>query len=128
MSVHLHSDISYGMCVHANILDMSKTDELVYFEDLMDESSLSSSMTILEKNYDDAIRNKGDLDERIFINDDDSLLGSGSLSGGAINMNGAKVCPKFKKIPDSLILAYSALSLSLSFSFFFSLICTGRLI
>ncbi|XP_027153073.1 retinoblastoma-related protein [Coffea eugenioides] len=71
-------------------VDRIDTDELVYFEDLMDESSLSSSMTILEKNYDDAIRNKGDLDERIFINDDDSLLGSGSLSGGAINMNGAK--------------------------------------
>ena len=98
MSVHLHSDISYGMCVHANILNMSKTDELVYFEDLMDESSLSSSMTILEKNYDDAIRNKGDLDERIFINDDDSLLGVGRLSGGARKMNGAKGGPNLRKI------------------------------
>lgn len=59
----------------------------------MDESSLPSSMAILEKDYDDAIRNRGELDERIFINEEDSLLGSGSLSGGAINMNGAKVCP-----------------------------------
>ncbi|KAL3844511.1 hypothetical protein ACJIZ3_001914 [Penstemon smallii] len=64
------------------------TDDLVYFEDLMDEPSFSSSITLLEKDYDVAIYNKGELDERIFINDDDSLLVSGSLSGGSISMNG----------------------------------------
>ncbi|KAJ9702224.1 hypothetical protein PVL29_004118 [Vitis rotundifolia] len=65
-------------------------DGLVYFEDLMDESSLSASINILEKDYDAAIRNKGELDERVFINGEDSLLGSGSLSGGAMSISGAK--------------------------------------
>lgn len=57
----------------------------------MEESSLSSSLEILEKDYEDAIRNKGELDERVFVNDEDSLLGSGSLSAGAVTMSGIKV-------------------------------------
>ncbi|KAK4402561.1 Retinoblastoma-related protein [Sesamum angolense] len=64
------------------------TDGLIYFEDLMDESSLASSVLLLEKDYDAATKNKGDLDERIFINENDSLLASGSLSGGAVSING----------------------------------------
>ncbi|KAL2559974.1 Retinoblastoma-related protein 1 [Forsythia ovata] len=64
------------------------TDGLIYFEELMDELSLSSSISSLEKDYDASIQNKGELDERIFIDEDESILGSGSLSGGAINMNG----------------------------------------
>ncbi|OIT07525.1 PREDICTED: retinoblastoma-related protein 1 isoform X1 [Nicotiana attenuata] len=71
-------------------LDNLDTDGLTYFEDLMEESCLSSSVSILEKDYSDAIQNKGELDERIFVNEEDSLLGSGSLSGGAVNMNGIK--------------------------------------
>lgn len=67
-------------------------DGLTYFEDLLEESSLSSSISILEKDYNDVIQNKGELDERIFVNEEDSLLGSGSLSGGSVNMNGVKVC------------------------------------
>ncbi|MCD7466146.1 Retinoblastoma- protein 1 [Datura stramonium] len=74
----------------AENLDNIDTDGLTYFEDLMEESSLSSSISILEKDYNDAIQNKGELDERIFVNEEDSLLGSGSLSGGAVNMNGVK--------------------------------------
>lgn len=58
----------------------------------MEDSSLSSSISILEKDYDDAIRDKVDLDERLFVNDEESLLGSGSLSGGSVNISGAKVC------------------------------------
>ncbi|XP_010520084.1 PREDICTED: retinoblastoma-related protein 1-like isoform X4 [Tarenaya hassleriana] len=65
-------------------------DGLAYFEDLLDETSISSSLSTLEKDYDDAICNKGELDERMFINEEDSLLGSGSLSGGAVNMTGVK--------------------------------------
>ncbi|EYU26041.1 hypothetical protein ABFS82_11G082100 [Erythranthe guttata] len=64
------------------------TDGLIYFEDLMDESSLSSSLVLLETDYDAANKNVGELDERIFINENDSLLGSGSLSGGAVTTNG----------------------------------------
>ncbi|XP_057950261.1 retinoblastoma-related protein [Malania oleifera] len=71
-------------------LDYIDTDGLIYFEDLMEESSLSLSINILEKDYDDAIRNKGELDERAFVNDEDSLFGSGSLSGGSVHLNGAK--------------------------------------
>ncbi|GKV39649.1 hypothetical protein SLEP1_g47391 [Rubroshorea leprosula] len=66
------------------------TDGLIYFEGLMEEPSLSSSLNILEKDYDDAICNNSELDERVFINDDDSLLGSGSLSAGAVNASGMK--------------------------------------
>ena len=65
---------------------------MTYFEDLLEESSLSSSLGILEKDYDGAIRSKAELDERVFINDEDSLLGSGSLSGGSVNISGVKVC------------------------------------
>lgn len=57
----------------------------------MEESSLQSSLNILEKDYDDAIRNKAELDERVFINEDDSLLGSGSVSAGSLNITGTKV-------------------------------------
>ena len=56
----------------------------------MEEQSLSSNSNILEKDYDDVVHNKGDLDDRVFINDEDNLLGSGSLSGGAVNVTGIK--------------------------------------
>ncbi|KAG6512896.1 hypothetical protein ZIOFF_031035 [Zingiber officinale] len=65
------------------------TDGLTYFDDLLEEKSLQSSILILEKDYEDAIL-KGELDERMFVNDSDSLIGSGSLSGGIINMCGTK--------------------------------------
>ncbi|KAK8574505.1 hypothetical protein V6N13_034227 [Hibiscus sabdariffa] len=71
-------------------LENIDTDGLIYFEGLMEEQSLSSSLNILEKDYDDAIFNKGDLDERVFVNEEDSLLGLGSLSGGAMNVTGTK--------------------------------------
>ncbi|GJS84763.1 retinoblastoma-related protein [Tanacetum coccineum] len=51
---------------------------------------LSSIWIILEKDYNDAILLEGELDEKLFINDDDSLLGSSSLSGGAMNITGTK--------------------------------------
>ncbi|XP_042501717.1 retinoblastoma-related protein [Macadamia integrifolia] len=76
-------------CRSENLANID-TDGLTYFEDLIEESSLSSSLIILEKDYDDAIRNKGELDERMFVNHDDSLLGTGSLSGGAVNNCGFK--------------------------------------
>jgi len=64
---------------------------LKVFKDLLQGNSLKSSLLILEKEYDNAINSKGELDERMFANDEDSLLGSGSLSGGAINLPGTKV-------------------------------------
>ncbi|KAL5724489.1 Retinoblastoma-related protein 1 [Ranunculus cassubicifolius] len=76
-------------CYTENLHNIA-TDGLTYFEDLMKESSLSSSLFILEKDYSNATKNEADLDERIFVNDEDSLAGSGSLSGGAMNISGAK--------------------------------------
>ncbi|XVF41076.1 hypothetical protein PTKIN_Ptkin01aG0251100 [Pterospermum kingtungense] len=71
-------------------LENIDTDGLIYFEGLMEEQSIASSLNILEKDYDDAICNKGDLDERVFVNEEDSLLGLGSLPGGAVNVAGFK--------------------------------------
>ncbi|KAL0717054.1 hypothetical protein Bca4012_066376 [Brassica carinata] len=71
-------------------LDNINPDGLTYFEDLLDETSISTSLITLEKDYTDAVRNKSELDERIFINEEDSLLGSGSLSAGAVNITGVK--------------------------------------
>lgn len=65
-------------------------DDLTYFEDLLEDSSLPTCINMLEKDYDAAIWNKGDIDERVFVDVDDSLLGSGSLSGGAVNITGSK--------------------------------------
>ena len=69
----------------------------------MEEQSLSSSLNILEKDYDDSIRNKADLDERVFINEEDHLLGLESLSGGAANVTGIKVCFIFEKAYSPLL-------------------------
>ncbi|XP_035817124.1 retinoblastoma-related protein 3 isoform X2 [Zea mays] len=63
---------------------------LTVFKDLLQGDSLKPSLIILEKEYENAINTKGELDERMFANDEDSLLGSGSLSGGAINLPGTK--------------------------------------
>ncbi|XP_074286888.1 retinoblastoma-related protein-like [Silene latifolia] len=65
-------------------------DGLTYFEDLLEECSLPTYICILEKDYYAADWNKGDVDERLFLNEDDSLLGSGSLSGGGVCMSGTK--------------------------------------
>eukprot|EP01018_Ginkgo_biloba_P033472 Gb_14616 [translate_table: standard] len=67
-----------------------ETDGFNYFEGLMEETSLASSISILEKNYEGAIHDRGELDERMFLNEEDSLFASGSLSGGAINLCGSK--------------------------------------
>ncbi|XP_030465706.1 retinoblastoma-related protein [Syzygium oleosum] len=74
----------------AENLENIDTDGLIYFGDLMEEVSLSSILSTLEKNYKDATRNKSEFDETVFLYDEDRLLGSGSLSGGAINLTGAK--------------------------------------
>lgn len=76
-------------CQNGNLENID-TDGLTYFEDLLEESSLSSNLNVLEKDYNDAIFQEGELDEKLFINDEESLLGSSSLSGGAINMSGTK--------------------------------------
>ncbi|WVZ03209.1 hypothetical protein V8G54_024015 [Vigna mungo] len=76
-------------CETENLENVDK-DGLTYFKDLMEESSLPSSLNLLEKDYDYMIGNKSELDERLFINEDDSLLASGSLSGGSASAGGVK--------------------------------------
>ncbi|KAB2031357.1 hypothetical protein ES319_D05G299800v1 [Gossypium barbadense] len=78
-------------------LEHIDTDGLVYFDGLLEEQSFLSNLSILENDYDDATRNRGDLDERLFINEEDSLLGFGSLSGEDVNISGIK--RKFDSIP-----------------------------
>ncbi|XP_042436640.1 retinoblastoma-related protein-like isoform X3 [Zingiber officinale] len=75
--------------VKSECLAYIDTAGLTYFDELLGEKSLQSNILIFEKNYNDAIL-KGELDERMFVNDEDSLIGSGSLSGGVINMCGTK--------------------------------------
>ncbi|KAK1272313.1 Retinoblastoma-related protein [Acorus gramineus] len=69
-------------------LENINTEGLTYFEELTDWKSLPFYIKMLEKDYDDAVRNKLELDERLFIDEGDSLLATGSLSGGA--MSGSK--------------------------------------
>ncbi|KAL1834381.1 hypothetical protein ACET3Z_004032 [Daucus carota] len=71
-------------------LDNISTDGLIYFDGLMEETTLSTNLSTLEKDYEDAICSTGDLDERLFMDAEDSVLGSSSLSGGAINISGPK--------------------------------------
>ncbi|KAJ0560227.1 Retinoblastoma-related protein [Helianthus annuus] len=76
-------------CKNGN-LDNIDTDGLMYYEDLLEESSLSSYLNVLEEDYNNSVCQEGELDEKLFINDDESLLGSSSLSGGAVNLSGTK--------------------------------------
>ena len=63
---------------------------MTYFEGLLEEKSCKSSIELLEKEY-DIVKSKGEIDERVFLNEENSLLGSGSLSGGGLNISGSKV-------------------------------------
>lgn len=55
-----------------------KLGGLAYLEGLMDNRSIASNLRVLEKDYEDAYQSRGGLDERMFINGDDSLLGMSS--------------------------------------------------
>lgn len=79
-------------------LDNIVTDGLVHFDDLMDESYLSTAIDLLDKDYDAVTHDNRELDEKIFINEKDSLLASGSLSGGAVHINGNGVKRKLDLI------------------------------
>ncbi|XP_020106926.1 retinoblastoma-related protein-like isoform X2 [Ananas comosus] len=65
----------------AENFDQINTDGLIYFKDLLDERSLQSSILILGRHYENAINTQGELDERMFVNDEENLLDSESTSG-----------------------------------------------
>ncbi|XP_074273399.1 retinoblastoma-related protein-like isoform X1 [Silene latifolia] len=76
-------------CETENLVNIDR-DGLKYVDDLLLDSSLPTIIGLLEKDYDAADWNQGDIDERLFLNGEDSLLGSGSLSGGAMCLSGTK--------------------------------------
>ncbi|XP_056686611.1 retinoblastoma-related protein isoform X2 [Spinacia oleracea] len=80
---------SESQCKTENLENIDP-DDLTFFEDLLEDSSLPTCISMLEKDYETTICNKGDIDERVFVNVDDSLLASGSLSGGSVNISGTK--------------------------------------
>ena len=61
-----------------------------YFDGLMEESSVASSIEILEKDYEDAINDRGEVDERMFINEEDSLFVTDCNSGDSGTVSGVK--------------------------------------
>ena len=70
-----------GIClskVLINLFYFMSADGLTYFEDLLEGESLLSSLRALEKDYDNAIKDY--IDERVFVDEEDNLLGTGSLS------------------------------------------------
>ncbi|KAL0905417.1 hypothetical protein M5K25_023837 [Dendrobium thyrsiflorum] len=64
-------------------------DELTYFEDLLDEKSLQNNLLILNRDYDEIIKSKCELDERLFLNVEASFDANGGLnfSGDAVSLS-----------------------------------------
>ena len=65
-------------------------DGITHFEGLMEDEALTSHLLIMEKDYDEWYHSRGELDERMFINGEDSLIGAVS-SGGTPSVSGVKV-------------------------------------
>lgn len=65
-------------------------DGIAYFEGLMKDEQISSNLLVLEKDYNEWYCTRGELDERMFINGEDSLIGAVS-SGSAASVSGVKV-------------------------------------
>lgn len=55
----------------------------------MDKKSLAANLRMLEKDYEDSYQSRGGLDERMFINGEDGLLGT--LSNESPRFSGSKV-------------------------------------
>lgn len=56
----------------------------------MEDEALTSHLLIMEKDYDEWYHSRGELDERMFINGEDGLIGAVS-SGGTPSVSGVKV-------------------------------------
>ncbi|CAK9855657.1 unnamed protein product [Sphagnum jensenii] len=64
------------------------TDGLLYFEGLMESGQIMSNISIVEKDYEEAYQSLGELDERMFINGEVSLMGS--VSCGSPDISASK--------------------------------------
>jgi len=69
----------------------------------MKDEHISSNLLILEKDYDEWYCTRGELDERMFINGEDSLIGAVS-SGSTASVSGVKVILYSKVIDARYIL------------------------
>jgi retinoblastoma-like protein 1 len=81
-----HSNFSWEL--HLSIQWFA--DGITHFEGLMEDEALTSHLLIMEKDYDEWYHSRGELDERMFINGEDSLIGAVS-SGGTPSVSGVKV-------------------------------------
>lgn len=73
------------------------TEKVMYFEGLMGEISLCSHLEILNKDYEERFKQKGELDERVFLDGGEAVLGL--LSDGTSSALGEisnTTCPKRK--------------------------------
>ncbi|CAM6129031.1 unnamed protein product [Calypogeia fissa] len=66
---------------HADQLGGIDTEGLQYFEGLMDERSITPNLRIVEKDYEEAYHSRGEVDERVFINGDENVIGPLSSDG-----------------------------------------------
>ncbi|CAM6090760.1 unnamed protein product [Calypogeia fissa] len=66
---------------HAEQLGGIDTEGLQYFEGLMDERSITPNLRIVEKEYEEAYHSRGEVDERVFINGDENVIGPLSSDG-----------------------------------------------
>ncbi|CAM6084448.1 unnamed protein product [Calypogeia fissa] len=66
----------FRTCSHAEQLEV-----LQYFEGLMDERSTTPNLRIVEKKYEQAYHSRGEVDERVFINGDEIVIGPLSSDG-----------------------------------------------
>lgn len=82
------SDCQEGPCI--DLMMGSFADGVTYFEGLMEVEQISSNLVILEEDYDGWYRSRGELDERMFINGEDSLIGAVS-SSSTTSVCGVKV-------------------------------------
>eukprot|EP01018_Ginkgo_biloba_P003541 Gb_26070 [translate_table: standard] len=76
-----------SLCQAEELKDIN-TDGFTYFEGLMNEDTLASSIRILEKDHGKAIFETGELDEQILVNDDQ--FGLGNVERGIITKSGLK--------------------------------------
>ncbi|MCO5592648.1 hypothetical protein L7F22_046651 [Adiantum nelumboides] len=101
--------VSYVICKTLNVSYVSKpantsdqladidTETVMYFEGLMGESSLCAHLEILNKDYEERFKERGELDERVFLDGGDGVLGM--LSDGTSTALGEvsnTTCPKRK--------------------------------
>eukprot|EP00250_Pteridium_aquilinum_P015746 c22740_g1_i1 orf=465-3686(-) len=73
------------------------TERLMYFEGLMGEASLCSHLEILNKDYEETFKQKGELDERVFLDGGDAVLGMlPDTTTTALGEISNSTCPKRK--------------------------------